>query len=170
MAAWQLSQKSESADHLGQIYEKRGATDQAEHFFALAMNARRPDPETRSRLNSLSGGQDKADALVEKIHEELLGQRTIRIGKVPGQEGKADFFLLLSNGQGSEMSVEEVKFAGGNETMKGFTDGLRQARYGQTHPDETLVKAVRRGTLSCAAASADCTFVLALPSDVRSVD
>ncbi len=170
LAAWQLSQKSESADHLGQIYEKRAATDQAGHFFALSMNARRPDPETRIRLSALSGGQDKANALVEKNREELLAQRTIRIGNIPAQEGNADFFLLLSNGQGSEMSVEDVKFAGGNESMKGFTDGLRQARYGQTHPDETSVKAVRRGTLSCAAATPNCTFVLALPSDVRSVD
>jgi len=170
LAAWQLSQGSEAADHLGQIYEKRGAKEQALHFYALAMNARRPEPETRNRLGTLAGGNDKIDAIVEKSRGELIEQRTIKIGNAAKQEGKADFFLMLTNGQGSEMSVDEVKFAGGDEKMKVFRDALRGARYSQTVPDETAVKVVRRGTLSCTAAAADCTFLLALPADMKSVD
>ncbi len=169
-AAWQLGQDSETADHLGQIYEKRGAKEQALHFYALAMNARRPEPETRSRLATLAGGDDKVDALVEKSRAELIEQRTFKIANSSKQEGKADFFVLLSNGHGSEMSVEEVKFATGDEKMRLFSEAVRGARYSQTVPDETPVKVVRRGTLSCTAAAADCTFLLALPADVRSVD
>jgi len=55
LAAWQLSQGSDAADHLGQIYEKRGEKEQAIHFYALAMNARRPEPETRNRMAALTG-------------------------------------------------------------------------------------------------------------------
>ncbi len=40
----------------------------------------------------------------------------------------------------------------------------------RTLPDETAVRLLLRGTLSCNAAATDCTFVLALPEDVKSVD
>jgi tetratricopeptide (TPR) repeat protein len=169
-AAWQIGEGSEAADHLGQIYEKRGAKDQALHFYALSMNARRPEPETRSRLATLAGGDDKVDALVEKSRAELIELRTVKIANSSKQEGKADFFVLLTNGHGSEMSVEEVKFASGDEKMRLLTEAVRGARYSQTAPDDTAVKVVRRGTLSCSATAADCTFLLTLPADVRSVD
>jgi tetratricopeptide (TPR) repeat protein len=170
MAAWQLGQSSDAGDHLGQIYEKRGEKEQAVHFYALAMNARRPAPETRSRLASLATGNDTAKAIVEKSRDELTARRTFRLGNPSQLEGKAEFYLLFTNGQNLEMSVDEVKFASGEEKLKVFSDALRIARYGQTLPDETAVKVLRRGTLSCAAAAADCTFLLALPSDMRSVD
>jgi tetratricopeptide (TPR) repeat protein len=170
LAAWQLGQGSQAADHLGQIYEKRGEKERALHFYALATNARRPEPEIRNRLAALAGGNDKVDATVEKSRDELDALRTIRVRNTPQGEGKAEFFLLLTPGQGSEMSVDEVKFAGGDERLKSFTLALHTAKYGQTVPDETSVKVLRRGTLSCTTAAADCTFLLALPSDLHSVD
>ncbi len=169
MAAWQLSQSSETADHLGQIYEKRGEKDQAEHFYALAMNARRPEIKTRSRLADLAGGDSKVDAIIEKSREELPAHRTIKLTNTSKLEGKTECFLLLVGGQGSEMTVDDVKFVSGDEKLKVLTDALRAARYYQTVPDGTTVRILRRGTLSCTAA-ADCSLLLALPSDVRSVD
>jgi tetratricopeptide (TPR) repeat protein len=168
LAAWQLSQGAGVADHLGQIYEKRGEKEQAEHFYAFALNARRPEPETRSRLANLAGGNDKVDAIVDKNRAELTAQRSVRIGNTSKQEGKADFFLLLTSGQNSEMTVDDVKFVSGDEKLRSAGDALRAARYGQTIPDQTAVKILRRGTLSCTAA--DCTLLLALPGDVKSVD
>jgi tetratricopeptide (TPR) repeat protein len=169
-ASWLLGQRADSADHLGQFYEKQGDKERATHFYALAMNARRPGAETRRRLANLAGGNDKVDAIVEKSRDELAGQRTIELSNTPKQEGKADFFLLLTNGPGLEMSVDDVKFASGDEKLKVFADALRSARYGQTLPDETPLKVLRRGTLSCIASTTDCTLLLALPSDVKSVD
>ena len=170
LAAWQLAQGSVAADHLGQIYEKRGDKEQAIHFYALAMNARRPEPETRSRLAALAGGNDKAEAIIAKNHDELTALRTIKLRNTLKQQGKADFFLLLTNGKGPEMSVDDVRFVNGDEKLKVFTEALRGVRYGQTVPDETAVKILRRGSLSCSATAADCTLVLALPGDVHSVD
>ncbi len=170
LAAWQLGQSSAAADHLGQICEKRGDKEQAIHFYALAMNARRPEPETRGQLATLAGGNDKAEAIIAKNHDELAALRTIKLSNTPKQEGKAEFFLLLTNGKGPEMSVDDVKFVNGDEKLKVFTDALRSARYDQTVPDETAVKILRRGTLSCSATAADCTLVLAPPSEVHSVD
>jgi hypothetical protein len=86
------------------------------------------------------------------------------------QDGKAEIFLLLTNAANSEMSVNDVKFVNGDEKLKVFTDALRSVRCGQTLPYDTAVKVVRRGTLSCKATEADCTLLLAPPSDVHSVD
>ena len=169
-AAWGLGHHGEVGDHLGQIYEKRGNKDLALRTYALSLNAMRPDPETRGRLASLSGGDAKADATVAKYKEDLQRARTIDLGKVAKEDATADFFVLLSRGKGSAATVEGVNFASGDEKLKRFTDALRTAEYRVTFPDDTPVKILRRGTLSCSTATGTCSFVLMLPDDVRTVD
>jgi len=178
-AAWGLGHHGEVGDHLGQIYEKRGDKDLALHTYALALSGLRPIPETRDRLASLTGGSAKVDAAVAKYKEELQRSRTIDLGKVAKENGSAEFFVLLSRGpghpglgrgEGSAATVEGVKFASGDEKLKVFTDALRTADYPLTFPDETPVKILRRGVLTCSTATGNCTFVLMLPDDVRTVD
>jgi Flp pilus assembly protein TadD len=169
-AAWQLGQRAEVADHLGQIYEKRGNKEEAACMYALAMNAHRPEPETRSRLAALLGAEDKAAAGVEKYGGQLQLERTIKLGNGNKLEGKADFFVLLGQGGGGLVKVEAVAFVSGDERLKGLTDALSSSTWHQAFPDDTPLKILRRGTLSCAATVADCTFLLALPQDVKSVD
>jgi len=169
-AAWGLGHHGEVGDHLGQIYEKRGDKNLALRTYALSLSALRPDPETRGRLASLTGGDAKVDATVAKYKEDLQQLRTIDLGKVAKETGSADFFVLLSRGKGSAATVEAVKFASGDEKLKVFTDALRTAEYRVTFPDDTPVKILRRGILSCSTATGTCTFVLMLPDDVRTVD
>jgi Flp pilus assembly protein TadD len=167
-AAWGLGHHGEVGDHLGQIYEKRGEKDQALRTYALSLSALRPIPETRSRLASLAGGETKAEAAVARYKEELQHMRTIDLGKAT-QTGNADFFVLLSGGVGSVAKVDAVKFVSGDEKLKSYTEALRTADYQLTFPDNTPVKILRRGTLSCAVGD-KCEFVLMLPEDVRTVD
>jgi len=169
-AAWGLGHHGEVGDHLGQIYEKRGDKNLALRTYALSLSALRPDPETRGRLASLTGGDTKVDATVAKYKEDLQQLRTIDLGKVAKETGSADFFVLLSRGKGSAATVEAVKFASGDEKLKVFTDALRTAEYRVTFPDDTPVKILRRGILSCSTATGTCMFVLMLPDDVRTVD
>jgi tetratricopeptide (TPR) repeat protein len=169
LAAWQLGGQAAEGDHLGQIYEKRGNKEEATRLYALAMNARRPDPETRNRLATLLGGPDKVDSMVEKYREQPQHDRTIELENAAKLEGKADFFVLLSEGQGAAAKVEGVVFVSGDEKLKTGTDALRKARYNQRFPDDTPVKILRRGTLACKAKD-DCTFLLTLPGDVKSMD
>ena len=169
-AAWGLGGHGEVGDHLGQIYEKRGDKDLALRTYALSLNALRPDPETRGRLASLSGGDAKADAAVAKYKTDLQRTRTIDLGKVAKEDASAEFFLLLSRGASSAATVEGVKFASGDEKLKRFTDALRTAEYPVTFPDDTPVKILRRGILSCSTGTGNCSFVLMLPDDVRTVD
>ena len=178
-ASWSLGHHGEVGDHLGQIYEKRGNKDLALRTYALSLSGLRPIPETRDRLASLTGGNTKADAAVAKYKEDLQQLRTIDLGKVAKETGSAEFFVLLSRGPGhpglgrgesSAATVEAVKFASGDEKLKVFTEALRTAEYRLTFPDDTPVKILRRGILSCSTATGTCTFVLMLPDDVRTVD
>jgi tetratricopeptide (TPR) repeat protein len=169
-AAWGLGHHGEVGDHLGQIYEKRGDKDKAERTYALSMSGLRPTSETRGRLAALLGGDAKVDAAVTKYREELQKVRTIDLGKVAKETGNAEFFVLLSRGTGSTATVESVKFVSGDEKLKSFSETLRTADYHLTFPDDTPVKILRRGILSCATATGNCTFVLMLPDDVRTVD
>jgi len=168
-AAWQLGTRGEEGDHLGQIYEKQGKKEEAQHLYALALLGRRPEAETRSRLAALVGGEGKVDAVVERCRKDLQQERTIKLSNTSKLAGNADFFILQSASHGSTATLEDVAFVKGDEKLKALTDALRNARYTQKFPDETPVKIVRRGTLSCKA-DADCTFELAPPYNVKSVD
>jgi tetratricopeptide (TPR) repeat protein/transglutaminase-like putative cysteine protease len=173
-SAWQLGHHGEVGDHLGQIYQKEGKKDLALRTYALCLSGLRPIPETRDRLASLAGGSAQVDATVAKYKEELQRLRTIDLGKVAKETGNADFFILLSRGPGragsSAATVEAVKFASGDEKLKVFTEALRTAEYRLAFPDDTPVKILRRGILSCSTATGTCTFELMLPDDVRTVD
>jgi tetratricopeptide (TPR) repeat protein/transglutaminase-like putative cysteine protease len=168
-AAWSLGHHGEVGDHLAQIYEKQGDKDRALRTYALSLNGLRPIPETRARLASLAGGDAKVDAEVARYKGELDHLSTIDLGKAT-QTGNADFFVLLSGGAGSVAKADAVKFVSGDEKLKSFTDALRTADYHLTFPDNTPVKVLRRGTLSCSITTGKCEFVLTLPDDVRTVD
>jgi hypothetical protein len=107
--------------------------------------------------------------MVEKSRSELVRDRTIQIGNPSKLDGNADFFILQSAGHGSTATLEDATFVRGNEKLKALTDELRGSKFSQKFPDDTPVKIVRRGTLSCKP-DTDCTFELALPEDVKSVD
>jgi len=168
-AAWELGHHGEVGDHLGQIYEKLGQKDLALRTYALSMNGLRPTPETRGRLASLAGGDAKADAAVARYKPELDHLSTIDLGKTK-QTGNADFFVLLSGGNGEVAKAEAVKFISGDEKLKTYTEALRTADYHLTFPDDTPVKVLRRGTLSCSATTGSCKFILTLPDDVTTIN
>jgi tetratricopeptide (TPR) repeat protein len=168
-AAWGIGHQGEVGDHLGQIYEKRGDKQLALETYALSMNGQRPAPETRERLASLAGGDAKADAAVKRYKDEMQHLSTIDLGKAT-QTGNADFFILLSGGAGQQATVDAVKFISGDEKLKSYSESLRTADYHLTFPDNTPLKVLRRGTLSCSVTTGKCEFALILPDDVRTVD
>jgi len=167
-AAWQLNGNAEEGDHLGQTYEKRGKKDDAAHFYALALNAERPEPETRGRLAALSR-EKNVDAAVEKYKNEQRLSRTYSIANANKLEGKADFFLLLTPSQSSAPAVQGVSFVSGEEKLKPMADILKTSKLTQTFPDETPLKILRRGTVTCKPTE-PCTLVLIPPDEVKSID
>jgi tetratricopeptide (TPR) repeat protein len=173
-AAWGLGQHGEVGDHLGQIYEKEGKRDRALESYELSLAGLRPVPETQGRIDALLKNDAKLKVTTKNAEEDLLSLRTIDpgkadLGKAKGS-GSAEFFVLLSGGAGAPSRAEDVKFVSGDENLKILTTALRTAEYRVAFPDNTPVKILRRGVLSCSTATGECTFVLILPDDVRTVD
>jgi tetratricopeptide (TPR) repeat protein/transglutaminase-like putative cysteine protease len=168
-AAWGLGQHGEVGDHLGQIYEKEGKKDRALDTYELAATGLRPIPETHDRIQALVKGDAKLNAASKSGKHDLQSLRTIDLGKAK-ETGTAEFFVLLSGGAGTPAKAEAVKFVSGDEKLKIFTDALGTAEYRVTFPDDTPLKILRRGILSCSTTMGNCIFVLMLPDDVRTVD
>jgi len=169
-AAWLLEQHGEIADHLAQIYEKRGNKDEAIRTFAIALAAPHPSPDTRARLTLLLGGNSQIDELVSRARPGLAALCAISTGKLLNENAQADFAVLLSPDKTSRHfpHVESVRFLGGSEKLRAFADRLRSLDYGPMFPDALPIHLVRRGTLACYAGAAECKFILSMPDDVRS--
>jgi tetratricopeptide (TPR) repeat protein len=168
-AAWGLGNHGEVGDHLGQIYEKRGEKEKAITTYALAMNGLRPIPETRGRLSGLVGGAEKVDAVVQKHRDELQQMRTTQLKDPPPLTGNADFWVLLGTNKNGA-TVESVKFVSGEEKLRSLEAALQHLQFNVNFPDDTPAKILRRGNLSCSQAAGNCSFVLMLPDDVRSIN
>ena len=161
-SAWVLGQPAETADHLAQLYEKSGAKDRAIHEYALALAAPHPLAETRARLMLLLGGNAQIEDLVRKAAPELDQMRRFEIKQAAKENASADFLVVLSPSgrDGTSTKVNAVRFLSGSESLRPFEHSLETLDYGAMFPGESRVKLVRRGTLSCSAASG-CAFTLA---------
>jgi tetratricopeptide (TPR) repeat protein len=159
--AWRLGQHAEVGDHLAQIYERTGRREEAIRTYALALAAEGPSDDVRQRLARLIG-QDKVDAAVAQHREELAKQRTVSI---PGEgvPGKTADFVVL---QSSSSAVEAVRFAGGDEALRGFGEAIRKTSLAVPFPDDTPAKILRRGILACSSGGT-CTFTLLLTDDAQ---
>jgi len=163
--AWLLSEDGTSGYHLAQIYEKLGQKDRAIHAYALAMAAPHTPPEARARLILLLGGNAQVDDLVVKARLELAEARTFTLKNLAKEDASADFLLLISS-----KGIDGVKFVSGSESLRPLADHLRGIRYDTAFPDALPTKLVRRGTLSCSAATGDCKFTLLVPGETHTAN
>jgi tetratricopeptide (TPR) repeat protein len=168
-AAWTLGGHGEVGDHLAQIYEKQGRKNDAVRTYAMSLSGIRPANETRTRLASLVGGEAKVTPTVDQHRLDFQAMRTVRLGKVAGVSGTADFFVVITSSAGST-KVESAKFITGEEKLKPLSDNLRKAKVEFSFPDDVPTKILRRGVVSCSANTSECEMVLMLPEDVHSVD
>jgi tetratricopeptide (TPR) repeat protein/transglutaminase-like putative cysteine protease len=170
-AAWNVEPDGTVGDHLGQSIAKQGKKEQALETWAEALAAHQPDPDTRARMILMLGGNERIDALVEKARPEIAAQRTFALGKLTDGSAEGKFELLLSAGgaDGSTTQVDYVKFLSGSEKLRDLGDRLRSLTFPTMFPDASLAKLVQIGTVFCTS-SGDCSFVLALPDDVHSLN
>jgi len=161
-AAWLWNQRGEIACHLAQIEEKRGGKEEAVRTYALALAAPDADPEARARLTLLLGGNSKIDDLIDQARPALTELRTVPAGKLANKTATAEFLILLSptadHSHASRMSA--VRFVGGSEETRSFADRLRSIDFGPMFPDNSPARLARRGTITCSAATSECSFAL----------
>jgi tetratricopeptide (TPR) repeat protein/transglutaminase-like putative cysteine protease len=168
-SSWLLNQHGEVGDHLAQIYEKRGQKEQAIKLYAEAMAAQHSVPETKARLIVLLGTNTTIDALVAKAKPSLMKMREFSLAEGLKQDAKADFYVLLSPGE-KRPTVVAAKFIGGSQDLRPFAEKLKTIDFGAAFPDASPAKLVRRGTLTCSAATGKCTFTLMLPEDIHALN
>lgn len=160
-AAWLLTQNGEVGDHLAQLYEKSGEKERAIQQCALALAGEQPIEDTRARLMLLLGGNAQIDEMVSRARSETQKTRTFTLKAAAKENASADFLIAIAPGRTTSLSarVEQVRFAGGAESLRRFGGELKSIDYGEIFPDATAMKLVRRGTVSCGPLGS-CKFTL----------
>jgi len=171
-AAWLLDEHSEIGDHLGQLYEKLGRKQDAIRFYAMAATANHKIPEAEQHLKALVPDSQQSKVAVEKARAELEALRSARL-PWSGKDAKAEFFVTFtapSSLDDRPLKPDQVKFVSGDESLRAYATELQAASFHVQFPDDTPIKLVRRGVLTCTEASRECRMVLMFPEDVRTVD
>jgi len=171
-AALLLDQHSEICDHMGQLYEKMGRKQDAIRYYAMAATAPHKVPEAEQHLKSLLPDSKLNSAEVNKARDELSALRTARLPWSGDKNASAEFFLTFGAPSTPEKKLkpEQVKFVSGDEALRGYARQLQTALFEVEFPDDTPIRLVRRGVLSCGRETHACSMVLMLPEDVRTLD
>jgi tetratricopeptide (TPR) repeat protein len=167
-AAWRVAEHGEVGYHLGQIYEKRGKTEEAIKLYAQATGAMRTVPEAVESLERLVG-KGKTESLITKAVQESKDTRTINLGPATANvkgATEARFFVALVPGPNRKATVADVKFISGDEKLRPLAAQLKSANFGLVFPDDKVTKIIRRGTLSCLSKDNVCTFIMMSPDYV----
>jgi tetratricopeptide (TPR) repeat protein len=160
--AWQASNSGDEAEHMAEVYEKRGNRDQAIRYYMLSLVAEGASPNARARLTAL--GVKDIDHRMPDARADLAKRQTVPLNK--SDKGTAEFYLLLSPGK-----VEQVKFIKGPDNLKSFADILQKTDVGMKFPPQSQAHVVRRAVVRCGtAAPGPCTVELVPSSEVRSLE
>jgi tetratricopeptide (TPR) repeat protein len=156
-AAWQLDPNSEVTERLGQLYEKRGNGDLAVQIYGTADPV---TPEIHARLVTLTGSPEYADRHIRDSAAWLKAMLTFPLGKFSAPGTQAEFMILVArSGSGNGTTVGSSAFIDGEQKLRPLSERLRSIPFKGSFPDAHLEKLLRRGTVTCSAAS-ECAFVL----------
>ena len=166
-ASWDLSQRGDVGDHLGQVYFAEGKKKQAIHTWQLALAADNSLTATKEHLRSARAPTTPEQLTVSHSAktfvspaEELGKLRTLNVPNLSTREGSAEFFLLFSSGK-----LEAVQFIKGSDSLKEAGIALKTADLRIRPPDTNSQKILRRGILFCSRyTTPSCHFVMLLPA------
>jgi tetratricopeptide (TPR) repeat protein len=162
LPAWQAARGGDEAEHLAEIYEKRGKRDQAIEYYMLSLVAEEASPLARPKLTAL--GVKDIDRRMADARTELAKRETVALNK--SDKGTAEFYLLISPGK-----VEQVKFIKGDDNLKNFADILQKTDVGMKFPPQSQAHVVRRAVVRCGSTAPGPCMVELVPSiEVRSLE
>ncbi len=165
-AGWTLLESSTIGDHLGQVYEKLGRSNDAIEAYAAAIVAGDAPPNSAQRLEALCGSNDTAGAEIEQARANLHRSRTIKIDFPAEGISKAEFFVLLRQGP----KVVDVRFIKGPYPLANAGPAIAGASFHAPFPNDAPTQLVRRGILTCHSRASGCDFELIPPDRVQSVE
>ena len=150
-AAWTLSQSGTVANRLARVYEKTGDTAKAKHMLLLALAAGGAETETsRAQLAKLNAGRAPDTT---QAGAELLQMRTAKLRNLPQKSGQAEFVLMFDGSS----RPQRAEYRQGASDLRSAEPSLIDAEYPVSFPENSSVKIVRRGMLSCGASG--CTLI-----------
>ena len=136
-SAWLLSQSGTVANRLGQVYEKAGQKEKAQHFYELAKACGAGAPAR------------------ECAASELVAARTVKLAGLTGKTGSARFNLVFD----SSPRPERAEFVDGDDGLRSASAQLQETDFPVKFPDVSSIKIVRRGVVTCAAAGCSAELV-----------
>jgi TonB family protein len=162
-AAWSVNPTGEIGDHLGQLYQSRGQKREAIATYAQALAAPGPLPDTRRRLEALAGNA------VPRVADPAA-TRTVNAGRLVPEKAAAEFYVA----QSSVAAGAEVRFIGGDDKLRQFTQAVQAAVPAAIFPDATPTKLIRRVRLTCPGGGGECavelqTAAAALMAELNSI-
>jgi tetratricopeptide (TPR) repeat protein/transglutaminase-like putative cysteine protease len=182
-AAWLLGEESIVAEHLGEIYEKEGKTQQAAHAYewALAVSSvpvstfglqvdaakiyRNRADAIRARYKKLTGKEPGLTEIrrlpngewTKTPAEQLRQTRELKLGNEAKLSGSAEFVVVLKPGK-----VESAEYLSGSNDLDKLSGQMKAARYLLEFPPDSKAILVMRVNVKCQA-SAACIVSLVNP-------
>jgi transglutaminase-like putative cysteine protease/tetratricopeptide (TPR) repeat protein len=167
--AWDLWQSPTIGEHLVEAYELLNQHEKAARTCNMALAAA-PDRKTREKLIKVKERlqpylKPSANQLSAGKHFNLDGSmalsdvRTIQVPvkmKLKANSSIAHFVVMITNGP----LGNSAQFKSGAPELQNLVADLTTINYPQRFPDDTIVRIVRKATLSCSIYTKGCVFVL----------
>lgn len=154
-AAWSLSQSGTVANRLARIYEKTGDTTNVRHMLLLATSAGGAEAAT-SRAQLAKTSTARLDVEVAHAQAELEQMRTVKVRGLQQKSGQADFVLVFDGSS----RPQRVDYRQGDPELRGAEAMLTDGDYPVSFPENSSLKIVREGALSCSAQGCTLSFKL----------
>ena len=161
-SAWLLSDSGTVANRLGQVYEKQGQPDKAQHMYALAVAAGGASAaDSRERLMKLVADAVASQKEIAEATKDIVQSRTVKLGAITTKKASARFNLVFD----SSPQPERAEFVEGDDSLRSAGEQMRDKDFPVRFPDASSIKIVRRGELTCGGGG--CSIAL-LPIEAES--
>jgi Flp pilus assembly protein TadD/transglutaminase-like putative cysteine protease len=181
--SWLLGEESEVAEHLGEIYEKEGRTQQAARAYehALAVSSVPFSPQTsqedmqrayRTRIDQIKArykklmGKDPSLFEIRRLPngewtqtpaEQLRHSREVKLANAEKLSSSAQFIVTFKPGK-----VESAEYESGDDELEPLADKLKAAHYPLEFPPQSGATLVLRVEVKCQS-TAPCIATLVNP-------
>jgi len=143
-AAWELSQSGTVANRLARVYEKAGQAAEAKRMLAFAVVAGGAEVEhSRAQLQKLDPAGSEHDLAQAKT--QLAQLVSIKLSSSSNMSGSAEFTLVFDGSSKPDRAVYRT----GASDLRNAEQELISASYPVQFPDQSSLKIIRRGKVSC---------------------
>jgi TonB family protein len=172
-ASWSIRTNATIGDHLGQIYEKSGRSEDAANVYAMAIaSAEQPSREgtdlddladVKKRLAKLAAGN--TDGRIAQGRAALSARSVVSVANEGSLNASGDFAVRLS----AAGKPTEFHLLNGDKTLATFGDSLRATKLPLSLPESSGVEVPLRGTLTCHSEESRCRFAFLTPEEAVNV-